>query len=47
MAFVKMRDISPEETETTRAQLLKYCGLDALAMVKVWQNLAEAVRLPE
>ena len=46
-AFVKMKYMLPEEADAVRSQLLKYCGLDTLAMVKVWQKLMQAVRLPE
>ena len=41
-AFAKMASMTQEELETTRAQLLKYCGLDTYAMVKVWEKLKEA-----
>ncbi|MBR4308357.1 MAG: DUF2779 domain-containing protein [Oscillospiraceae bacterium] len=40
-AFGRMERMSPEELETTRAQLLAYCGLDTYAMVKVWEKLKE------
>ena len=43
VAFEKMADMAPEERERYRANLLKYCGLDTLAMVKVWEKLREAV----
>ena len=36
-----MADMDPEERETVRRQLLEYCGLDTLAMVKVWEKLRE------
>jgi hypothetical protein len=42
-AFEIMADMAPEERERYRANLLKYCGLDTLAMVKVWEKLREAV----
>ena len=38
-----MGDMNPQEREACRNQLLKYCGLDTLAMVKVWQKLTEVV----
>ena len=41
--FPKMKDMSPEERERTRHNLLKYCELDTFAMVKVWERLKEAV----
>lgn len=40
-AFVKMKDMPPEETDAVRSQLLMYCGLDTLAMVRVWEKLVE------
>ena len=42
-AFANMASMEPEEREACRNQLLKYCGLDTLAMVKVWEKLTEAV----
>ncbi len=42
-AFPGMLHMSPEERERTRRNLLKYCGLDTLAMVKIWKKLREAV----
>ena len=41
--FKKMATMAPEELETWRQHLLKYCGLDTFAMVKVWEKLNEAV----
>ena len=40
-AFVKMKDMPLEDAEAVRSQLLKYCGLDTLAMVRVWEKLME------
>ena len=37
----KMATMQPKELETARGQLLKYCGLDTFAMVKVWEKLKE------
>lgn len=42
-AFPAMEKMSPEKLEVTRRNLLKYCELDTLAMVKVWEALREAV----
>ena len=42
-AFLAMADMSAEEQALVRKQLLAYCGLDTLAMVKVWEKLKEAV----
>ena len=39
--FAKMATIQLEELETARGQLLKYCGLDTFAMVKIWGKLRE------
>ena len=44
-AFLAMADMSPEELEKYRGYLLKYCGLDTFAMVKVWDKLREAVNI--
>ena len=40
-AFANMTKLSPEEIERTRQNLLKYCGLDTYAMVKVLEKLRE------
>ena len=42
-AFVMMAEMTPEERQRTRTNLLKYCGLDTLAMVRVWEALVKAV----
>ena len=39
--FKKMATMSPQELEEYRGHLLKYCGLDTYAMVKVWEKLKE------
>lgn len=36
-----MEHMEPEELERTRRNLLKYCELDTLAMVKIWERLKE------
>ena len=41
--FPKMEGMTPEEQAETRKNLLAYCRLDTLAMVKVWEKLKEAV----
>ena len=41
--FAEMADMDPEKQEEYRGYLLKYCGLDTYAMVKVWEKLREAV----
>lgn len=40
--FPMIKDMSPEEQAIARKDLLAYCKLDTLAMVKVWQKLIEA-----
>ena len=42
--FPKIKDMSPEDRESARRELLAYCKLDTYAMVKVWEKLLEAVR---
>ena len=37
--FPQIQFMEPEEKETARRNLLKYCELDTLAMVKVWEKL--------
>ena len=41
--FKKMATMNEEELESFRVHLLKYCGLDTFAMVKVWEKLNEAI----
>lgn len=41
--FPKIKDMSVEEQEIARKNLLKYCELDTFAMVKVWQELVRVV----
>ncbi len=41
--FAKLHTKSPEEIAITRKNLLAYCGLDTLAMVKVLEKLYEIV----
>lgn len=41
--FPKIKDMTPEEQERTRTNLLAYCKLDTLAMVKVLEKLKEAL----
>lgn len=40
-AFAAMENMTPEEQEKTRQNLLEYCELDTLAMVKIWEKLRE------
>ena len=37
--FAKLESISPEEQAEARKNLLEYCKLDTLAMVRVWEKL--------
>ena len=43
-AFPAMENMSAEELEQTRKNLLEYCKLDTFAMVKVWEKLREAIK---
>ena len=42
-AFSLMQNMAPDELQKYRQNLLKYCGLDTYAMVKLWEKLKEAV----
>jgi hypothetical protein len=42
--FPKIKDMPPAEQKKTRQQLLAYCGLDTLAMVKLWQELVRVCK---
>ena len=42
--FPKIKDMSPEEQQKARHNLLKYCELDTYAMVKVWEELVRVSR---
>ena len=42
--FPLIKDMPPEEQAIARKNLLAYCKLDTLAMVKVWLKLVEAVQ---
>lgn len=45
-AFLSLKDKTPEEQEKIRDALLKYCRLDTLAMVKIWENLKMCTNYP-
>ncbi len=45
-AFAAMENMDAEAMAVTRQQLLKYCGLDTFAMVKVWEKLHAAANSP-
>ena len=40
-AFLILKDKTPEEQAEVREALLRYCELDTLAMVKIWQKFRE------
>ena len=40
-AFAALPFMSEEKRAACRENLLKYCGLDTFAMVKIWQKLRE------
>jgi len=42
--FDMMSNMNPEDLEKYRKDLLKYCGLDTYAMVKVFEKLQEVVK---
>ncbi|MBQ1516233.1 MAG: DUF2779 domain-containing protein [Lachnospiraceae bacterium] len=42
--FPKIRDMEPSEREQARRALLKYCELDTLAMVRVWEELVRTAK---
>ena len=42
-AFAELHTKSPEEIARTRKNLLKYCGLDTLAMVKILEKLYDVL----
>lgn len=44
-AFIQMQSMNPDQIEQYRDYLLKYCGLDTFAMVKIWEKLLEVSRL--
>ena len=39
--FPRIKDMEPAEAAASREALLRYCGLDTWAMVKVWEKLRE------
>ena len=46
-AYANLGNLSKEEREIVRHNLLKYCELDTYAMVKIWEKLKEKVALVE
>ena len=43
--FPRIQSMPPEEQAKARENLLAYCRLDTLAMVKVWEALKKAVTI--
>ena len=43
-AFIKMGSMEPDDLERYRDHLLRYCGLDTYAMVRVWERLQESTK---
>ena len=41
--FIKLRDMDPIERAKQRAYMLRYCNLDTLAMIKLYEALLKAV----
>ena len=46
-AYANMTNLTKEEQESLRKNLLKYCGLDTYAMVKIYEKLQEVVKKGE
>ena len=42
-AFLNLNEKSKEEQELIREGLLRYCELDSLAMVKIWEKFREVI----
>jgi len=42
-AFLRLEELPPDEAEAVREQLLRYCELDTLAMVRIWEALVSWV----
>ena len=42
--FPRIKDMAPDEAAAAREALLRYCELDTLAMVKVWEKLIEVTK---
>ena len=42
--FPRIQNMEPSEAAATREALLRYCELDTLAMVKVWEKLKEVTQ---
>ena len=43
-AFLNLKDKSKEDQEEIREGLLRYCELDSLAMVKIWEKFKEVTK---
>jgi len=46
MAYAQMQftEMKPEEREAIHSSLLKYCELDTLAMVMIWEDWQQQLR---
>ena len=44
VTFLKMASMQPDELQISRHHLLKYCGLDTFALVKIWEKLNEMIK---
>ena len=42
-AFLSLKDLSRDEQEKLRNNMLKYCSLDTYAMVKIFEKLKEVI----
>ena len=43
-AYLSLAELSEEEQETLRENMLKYCELDTYAMVKIYEKLLEVIK---
>ena len=43
-AYLSLKDLSKEEQEVLRSNMLKYCALDTYAMVKIYEKLKEVTK---
>jgi len=45
--FIKLREMDPVERAKQRAYMLRYCNLDTLAMIKLYEALLKAINDPQ
>ena len=43
-AYINLPNLSKKEQKKLRENMLKYCALDTLAMVKIYQKLKEVIK---